>query len=71
MAEIERLLGDANVKLPDDVVYQMAKAMTDAIPDLVSVNAAFKGATVKTFGAPSPVPFHPGAAKYFKEQGAL
>ncbi len=58
-------------KLPDDVVYQMAKAMTDAIPDLVSVNAAFKGATVKTFGAPSPVPFHPGAAKYFKEQGAL
>ena len=58
-------------KLPDDVVYQMAKAMTYAIPDLVSVNAAFKGATVKTFGAPSPVPFHPGAAKYFKEQGAL
>ena len=33
----------------------MAKSMTDAIPDLVSVNAAFKGATVKTFGAASSV----------------
>lgn len=58
-------------KLPDDVVYKMAKAMTDALPELVSVNAAFKGVSVKDFGAKSPVPFHPGAAKYFKEQGTL
>lgn len=58
-------------KLPDDIVYQMAKSMTEALPDLVSVNAAFKGVTVKDFGAASPVPFHPGAAKYFKEKGVL
>jgi len=58
-------------KLPDDLAYAMAKAMTAAIPDLVSVNAAFRGATVQTFGAPSPVPFHPGAEKFFKEQGTL
>lgn len=45
--------------------------MTEALPDLVSVNAAFKGVTVKDFGAASPVPFHPGAAKYFKEKGVL
>jgi uncharacterized protein len=58
-------------KLPDDVAYNMTKAMVEAIPDLVSVNASFKGASVKTFGAPSAVPFHPGAAKYYKEKGAL
>ena len=34
-------------KLPNDVVYNMAKAMTEAIPELVSVNSAFKGQTVK------------------------
>lgn len=58
-------------KLPDDVVYNMAKAMTEALPDLVSVNSVFKGQTVKNFGAKVSVPFHPGAEKYFKERGAL
>jgi TRAP transporter TAXI family solute receptor len=58
-------------KLPDDVVYGMAKAMTEALPDLVSVNSVFKGQTVKDFGAKVAVPFHPGAEKYFKERGAL
>jgi TRAP transporter TAXI family solute receptor len=58
-------------KLPDDVVYGMAKAMTDAIPELGSVNVVFKKADVKIFGAPVSVKWHPGAQKYFKEKGAL
>lgn len=58
-------------KLPDDIVYSMAKSMTEALPDLVHVNSVFKGQTVKDLGAKVAVPFHPGAAKYFKERGAL
>lgn len=58
-------------KLPDDVVYTMAKSMTEALPDLVSVNSVFKGQTVKDFGAKVGVKVHPGALKYFKEQGAM
>jgi hypothetical protein len=58
-------------KLPDDVVYGMAKAMTEAIPELVNVNAVFKGQTVKDFGAQVGVKVHPGAVKYFKERGAM
>ena len=58
-------------KLPDDVVYNMAKSMTEALPDLVSVNSVFKGQTVKDFGAKVGVKVHPGALKYFKEQGAM
>lgn len=55
--------------LPEDLVYKMTKAMTEAIPDLVYVNAVFKGQTAKDFGAKVDVKSHPGAAKYFKEQG--
>jgi TRAP transporter TAXI family solute receptor len=58
-------------KLPDDVVYNMAKSMTEALPDLASVNSVFKGQTVKDFGAKVEVKVHPGALKYFKEQGAM
>ena len=58
-------------KLPDDVVYNMAKAMTEAIPELANVNSVFRGATPKDFGAKVSIPFHPGSAKYFKEKGVL
>jgi uncharacterized protein len=58
-------------KLPVDVVYSMAKAMTEALPDLANVNSVFKGQTVKDFGAKVSIPFHPGAEKYFKERGVL
>ena len=56
-------------KLPDDLVYKMTKAMAEAIPDLVNVNATFKGQTVKDFGQPVSVKWHPGAQKYYKEKG--
>ena len=58
-------------KLPDDVVYNMAKSMTEALPELVSVNSVFKGQTVKDFGAKVAIKMHPGAEKYFKEKGAM
>ncbi|MEZ5815970.1 MAG: TAXI family TRAP transporter solute-binding subunit [Hyphomicrobiaceae bacterium] len=58
-------------KLPDDLVYNMAKAMSDQLSDLINVNASFKGKTVKDLGAPVDVKWHPGAQKYFKEKGAL
>lgn len=57
-------------KLPDDLVYNMAKAMTEGLPDLGNVNAVFKGQTAKDFGAKVDVKWHPGALKYFKEKGA-
>ena len=57
-------------KLPDDVVYNMAKSMTEALPDLVSVNSVFKGQTVKDFGAKVAVKVHPGALKYYQRTRA-
>ncbi len=58
-------------KLPDDLAYNMAKAMTEGLPDLANVNAVFKGQTAKDFGAKVDVKWHPGALKYFKEKGVL
>ena len=58
-------------KLSPDVVYKMTKALVEGLPTLQSVNAAFKGVDVKMMGAKTAVPFHPGAEKYFKEQGVL
>jgi len=58
-------------KLPEDLVYKMAKAMAEALPDLANVNSSFKDKTVKDLGADVGVKWHPGAAKYFKEKGAL
>jgi TRAP transporter TAXI family solute receptor len=58
-------------KLPDDLVYKMAKAMADSLPDLVNVNSSFKGQTVKNLGAKVDAKWHPGAEKFFKEKGAL
>jgi len=58
-------------KLPDDLVYKMAKATAEALPDLAHVNSSFKDKTVKDLAAHVDVKWHPGALKYFKEKGAL
>jgi uncharacterized protein len=59
----------ASCKLPEDTVYRMTKAIAD--------NTASLGAIVKSMGSLKPkemaedigVPFHPGAAKFYKEAG--
>lgn len=57
--------------LSEDTVYQMTKAIFDNLNDLYAAHAAAKVIKVET-GAKNPIaPLHPGAAKYFKEKGAL
>jgi TRAP transporter TAXI family solute receptor len=55
--------------LSDDVVYNMTKAVFDNIPDLIAAHAAARSIKLESAGKDSPVPLHPGAAKYFKEKG--
>ena len=58
-----------NKDLPDDVVYTITKTLFENLPDVakahnkaaeISLAHAFDGITI---------PFHPGAEKYFKENG--
>ncbi len=55
--------------LSDAEVYAMTKAIYDNLPELVAAHAAAKGIKLENAMKGSPVPFHPGAAKYFKEKG--
>lgn len=57
--------------LPEQMVYTMTKTVAANISDMASVNKAMAGLTPKDMAANIGVPFHPGAAKFYKEAGAL
>lgn len=58
-------------KLPEDKIYAVTKAMATQIADMAAVNKAMSKVTVKDMAEDIGVPFHPGAAKYYREVGAL
>lgn len=59
----------ASCKLPADTVYAMTKAMAQNISSMAAVNKSIAGLTPKAMAEDIGVPFHPGAAKYYKEAG--
>jgi TRAP transporter TAXI family solute receptor len=59
----------ASCKLPEEIVYTMTKTMAQNIPQLALVNKAITGLTPKAMAEDIGVPFHKGAAKYYKEAG--
>ena len=56
--------------LPDDIVYQMTKVMYENTAEIAAAHDAGNQITIDNAmkGIP-PVPFHPGAEKYYKEVG--
>ncbi len=61
-----------NADLPEDLVYQMTKALVENWDDIKLVSESFAAVEVKDMANPDVgVEFHPGAAKYYKEQGWL
>jgi TRAP transporter TAXI family solute receptor len=61
----------ANATMPDDVAYAIVKTLMEKKPELVAVHREAENFKVESQTAGnSPLPFHPGAAKYFKERGA-
>ena len=61
----------ASCKLPEDLVYNITKALASNVENLGNVVAAVKGLSVKDMAADVGVPMHPGATKFYKEAGAL
>ena len=60
-----------NSKLDDDTVYEMTKALFENLAELGQAHAKGKEVSAEKAVTGISVPFHPGAAKYFKEIGAL
>lgn len=56
-------------KLPEDLVYKMTKALFGHLPEVAEAHSAAKGMSLKTALDGIAIPLHPGAEKYFKENG--
>lgn len=59
--------------LPEDVVYKIVKSMysKEGLGYLGKVHPAGKGIKLENAAKWAPIPFHPGAEKFFKEAGVL
>ncbi len=58
-------------RLSDEMAYNIVKTIFEHMPELVAVHREAQSIVIeKQLQENSPVPFHPGAAKYFKEKGA-
>ena len=55
--------------LPDDLVYQLVKAVFDNQPRLVKVTAAASDTLPQNVVKNTFLPFHPGAVRYYREVG--
>lgn len=58
-------------KLPDQLVYNITKALAQNVETLGNVVSAVKGLSVKDMAIDVGVPYHPGARKYYQEAKAL
>ena len=57
--------------LPEATVYQMAKIMAGNVDGMAAVVKSIEGMTPKDMALDIGVPFHTGAAKFYKEAGAM
>jgi hypothetical protein len=57
--------------LPDDLVYKMTKIMAANVDGMAAVVKPISGLTPKDMALDIGVPLHKGAAKFYKEVGAL
>jgi TRAP transporter TAXI family solute receptor len=58
-----------NAKMDENLAYQITKLFLEHTADLVAVHKAASEITLKNAALGSPIPFHPGALRYYKEKG--
>ena len=51
------------------MAYDIVKTLFEKKPDLVAVHKEAENIDLKNQSIGTPMPFHPGAKKYFEEQG--
>ena len=59
----------ASDKMSDKMAYDIVKTLMEKKPELVAVHKEAKNIDLKYQKIGSPLPYHPGAKKYFEEQG--
>ena len=61
----------AHPKINEDTAYKITKALFDNQAELASAHAKGKELKLETATKGVSIPFHPGAAKFYKEKGIL
>ena len=61
----------ASTDVKDDVAYGIVKSLFESQNELAAAHAKGKELNLKTASSGVSIPFHPGAAKYFKEKGLM
>ncbi|MBI4562155.1 MAG: TAXI family TRAP transporter solute-binding subunit [Candidatus Rokubacteria bacterium] len=61
----------AHSSTPAEVIYKVTKAIVEERAHFANVTAAMKGITAQEMAKDYGLPYHPGAAKYYKEVGLL
>jgi uncharacterized protein len=59
----------AHEVMAEPLAYEITKVLLERTPELASADAAVKEITSASAVRGSPVPFHPGALRYYKEAG--
>ena len=58
-----------NERMDENLAYQITKLVHERTADLVAVHSAAKEINLKNAVVGSPIPFHPGALRFYKEKG--
>ena len=58
-----------NDRMSDDMAYRIVKTLFEKKPELVAVHRDAETMTLENQAISTPVPFHPGARRYFEEHG--
>ncbi|MCE5973774.1 TAXI family TRAP transporter solute-binding subunit [Sinirhodobacter sp. WL0062] len=58
-------------EVSDEVAYQMTKLMFENLDTLKAAHSAAGGISLESAVKGSPIPLHPGAERFYKEQGLL
>ena len=56
-------------RMDESMAYQITKLLHDRTPELTAVHQAATEITLKGAVVGSPIPFHPGALRFYKEKG--
>jgi TRAP transporter TAXI family solute receptor len=56
-------------RMDEAMAYELTKLLLEHTAELVAVHPAAKEITLKSAVTGSPIPFHPGALRYYKEKG--
>jgi len=62
---------NASSKTSADAIYKVTKAIVEGRAEFANVTKAMAGITAQEIAQNFGMPYHPGAAKYYKEAGLL